>query len=168
MSEETGNNVPATGTETESASTTDTTPASDSAPATDETPKGEEPKQETALDSDVGGKGEDTGTVDDLASFEFDAEFGMSDEEKANSLEVFKTFGVKTKVQAVKLPRNPLSLRPSFRTQHQTQTMLNRQRFPHLRLFRPHQSQAQFPVSALRLSAFRLWQVQNRLPELCL
>ena len=80
MSEETGNNVPATGTETESASTTDTTPASDYAPATDETPKGDESKQETAPDSDVGGKGEDKGTVDDLASFEFDAEFGMKDE----------------------------------------------------------------------------------------
>lgn len=103
MSEETGNNVPATGTETESVPTTDTTPASDSAPATDETPKGEEPKQETALDSDVDGKSEDTGTVDDLASFEFDAEFGMTDEEKANSLEVFKTFGVKTKEQAGKV-----------------------------------------------------------------
>ena len=103
MSEETGNNVPATGTETESAPTADTAPASDVAPATDETPKGDESKQETAPDSDVGGKGEDTGTVDDLASFEFDAEFGMTDEEKANSLEVFKTFGVKTKEQAGKV-----------------------------------------------------------------
>ena len=94
MSEETGNNVPATGTETESVPADATEQTSDVAPATDETPKGDAPKQETALDSDVGGKGEDTGTVDDLASFEFDAEFGMTDEEKANSLEVFKTFGV--------------------------------------------------------------------------
>ena len=51
MSEETGNNVPATGTETESVPAADTAPASDSAPATDETPKGDAPKQETARSS---------------------------------------------------------------------------------------------------------------------
>ena len=63
MSEETGNNVPATGTETESAPSTDAAPTSDPTPATDETPKGEELKQETAPDSDVGGKGEEPLTI---------------------------------------------------------------------------------------------------------
>ena len=51
MSEETGNNVPATGTETESVPADATEQTSDVAPATDETPKGDAPKQETALDS---------------------------------------------------------------------------------------------------------------------
>lgn len=99
MSEETGNNVPATGTKTATAPTDTPAPA----PAVDKTPKGDEPKQETALATDVKKDGEATGTVDDLASFEFDAEFGMTDEDKANSLAVFKTFGVQTKEQAGKV-----------------------------------------------------------------
>ena len=42
---------------------------SDLAPPTDETPKGDAPKQDTALDSDVESKGEDTGIVDDSYSY---------------------------------------------------------------------------------------------------
>lgn len=102
MSEETGNSVPATGTETATAPT-DATPESKVETATVETPKADPQPKETALEADVKKDGEETGTVDDLASFEFDAELGLTDEDKAASLEVLKTFGVRNKEQAGKV-----------------------------------------------------------------
>lgn len=97
MSEETGTNVPATGTDTEAAATepmtTDSTPSVETpAPASERT------SEESAPDSNVA----EEGTVDELAEYRFDDAFGFNDEQAKSTIDAMKLFGVTSKEQADK------------------------------------------------------------------